>query len=35
MTWRRTREVALSAALLAVLLMLFEHVDYYLRHSGG
>jgi len=35
MTWREAREVALSAALLAVLLLLYEHVSYYIRHGGG
>jgi hypothetical protein len=34
-TWRQTREVALSAALLAVVLMLYVHVAYYIRHSAG
>ena len=35
MTWRQAKEVALSASLLAVLLLLYEHVAYYLRHSAG
>jgi hypothetical protein len=35
MTWRQAKEVALSSALLAVLLMLFEHVEYYIRHAAG
>ncbi len=35
MTWRQAKEAALSASLLAVLLLLYEHVAYYLRHSGG
>jgi hypothetical protein len=35
MTWRETKEVALTAALLAVLLMLYMQIDYYLRHSTG
>jgi hypothetical protein len=35
MTWRQSKEVALSAALLAVLLLLYEHVLYFLRHSAG
>jgi hypothetical protein len=35
MTWREAKEVALSASLLAVLLLLYEHVSYYIRHSGG
>jgi hypothetical protein len=34
-TWRQTKEVALAAMLLAVLLMLYAHVLYYLRHSAG
>jgi hypothetical protein len=33
MTWQHTREVALAAALVAVLLLLFAHIDYYLRHG--
>lgn len=32
MTWRQAKEVALTAALLAVLLLLFAHIDYYIRH---
>jgi hypothetical protein len=32
MTGRHTREVALAAALLAVLILLFAQVDYYIRH---
>jgi len=35
MTWRQAKEVALSASLLAVLLLLYEHVSYYIRHFGG
>jgi hypothetical protein len=35
MTWRQTEQVALAAALLAVLVMLYAQVDFYLRHSGG
>lgn len=35
MTWRQAREVALASALLAALLLLFEHVSYYIRHSAG
>ena len=35
MTWRQTEQVALVAALLAVLVMLYAQVDFYLRHSGG
>jgi hypothetical protein len=34
-TWRQSKEVALSAALIAVLLLLYMQVAYYLRHSGG
>jgi hypothetical protein len=33
MTWRHTKEVALTAALVAVLLLLFAQVDFYLRHG--
>ena len=33
MTWKQAREAALISSLLAVLLMLYAHVDYYLRHS--
>jgi hypothetical protein len=32
MTWKQAKETALVASLLAVLLLLFAHVDYYLRH---
>jgi hypothetical protein len=32
MTWKQAKESALIASLLAVLLLLFAHVDYYLRH---
>ena len=35
MTWRHAREAALTASLLAVLLMLYAHVSYYLRHVTG
>jgi hypothetical protein len=35
MTLHQAKEVALTSALLAVLLMLFEHVLYYVRHSAG
>ena len=35
MTWRQAKETALWAALLAVLLLLYAHVEYYIRHSGG
>jgi hypothetical protein len=32
---RRAEKLALWATLLAVLLILYMHVDYYFRHSGG
>ena len=35
MNWRQAQEVALGASLLAVLLLLYEHVAYYFRHWGG
>ena len=35
MTWRQAQEVALGSAFLAVLLLLFEHINYYIRHSVG
>ena len=35
MTWRQAKETALSATLLAVLLLLYEHVAYYIRHTHG
>lgn len=35
MTWHHAKETALIAALLAVLVMLLAHLDYYLRHSAG
>ena len=35
MTWKQAREAALIAMLLAVLLLLYSHVDHYLRHSQG
>ena len=35
MTWRESKEVALAATLLAVLLMLLSQIQYYIRHSGG
>ena len=35
MTWKQAREAALVAMLLAVLLMLYAHIAYYLRHSPG
>jgi hypothetical protein len=33
MTWKQAKEAALVSTLLAVLLMLYAHIDYYLRHS--
>ena len=33
MTWKQAKEAALISSLLAVLLMLYAHVDYYLRHT--
>jgi hypothetical protein len=33
MTWKQAKEAALVSALLAVLLMLYAHIDHYLRHS--
>ena len=35
MTWRHAKEAALTASLLAVLLMLYAHVSYYFRHAAG
>ena len=35
MRTRRAEKVALTAALLAVLLILFAHIDYYFRHYPG
>lgn len=35
MTWRQAAETPLSASLRAVLLLLYEHVAYYLNHSHG
>jgi hypothetical protein len=34
-TWRGAKETALIASLLAVLLMLYAHILYYLRHATG
>jgi uncharacterized membrane protein len=34
-TWRAAKETALIASLLAVLLMLYAHILYYLRHVHG
>ena len=35
MTWKQAREAALISTFLAVLLMLYAHIAYYLRHSPG
>ena len=35
MTWKHAKEAALTASLLAVLLMLYVHISYYLRHVAG
>jgi hypothetical protein len=35
MTWRHAQEAALTATLFAVLLMLFAHLVYFVRHTGG
>jgi hypothetical protein len=35
MTSRQAQEVALTSALLAAVLLLFEHISYYLQHSSG
>jgi hypothetical protein len=35
MSWRQAQEVALASALLATLLLLFEHINYFIRHSPG
>jgi hypothetical protein len=35
MTWRQAKEVALTSALLAVLMLLFAQVHYYIRHTAG
>jgi hypothetical protein len=35
MTWKHAREAALIASLLAVLLLLYAHIDYYLRQPPG
>ena len=35
MTWKHAKETALTASLLAVLLMLYAHIAYYLRHVAG
>ena len=35
MTWKQAQETALFATLLAVLLLLYAQVDFYLRHTHG
>ena len=35
MTGKHARETALTASLLAVLLMFYVHISYYLRHVAG
>ena len=35
MTWKHAKETALIASLLAVLLLLFAHIQYYLTHHAG
>jgi hypothetical protein len=35
MTWRQAKETALVATLLAVLILLYAQIDYFIRHSGG
>ena len=35
MTLHQAKEVALTSALLAVLLLLLEHILYYVRHPAG
>ena len=35
MTWKQAQETALFAMLLAVLLLLYAQVDYYVRHMRG
>ena len=34
MTWKQAKEAALAAALLAVLLLLYAHIAYQIRHGG-
>jgi hypothetical protein len=34
MTWKQAKETALTSTLLAVLLMLYAHIAYYIRHGG-
>ena len=35
MTWNQAQETALFATLLAVLLLLYAQIDYYIRHTPG
>jgi hypothetical protein len=35
MTWKQAQETALTATLLALLLLLYEHVAYYIQHVHG
>ena len=35
MTLKQAKEAALTATLLAVLLMLYAQIEYYLRHTYG
>ena len=35
MTWRHAKEAALLTTLLAVALILYMHIDHYLRHQAG
>jgi hypothetical protein len=35
MTWKQAQETALFATLLAVLLLLYAQIDYYIRDTPG
>jgi hypothetical protein len=35
MTWKHAREAALTSSLLALLLMLYAQIEYYIRHAHG
>jgi hypothetical protein len=35
MTWKQAKEAALVSTLLAVLLLLYAHIEYYLRQPPG
>jgi|tagenome__1003787_1003787.scaffolds.fasta_scaffold16201806_2 hypothetical protein len=35
MTWRHAQETALFATLIAVLLLLYAQLDFYIRHTQG